>query len=137
MTRLMPSVKFFLDQNFHPKFKPISISPNIYIKIQDFMETQNNTSDKLTIVIPLKDTCGESMETAIEISGAHINYLIPIQTKVIQYLFDDEPWTKVGQSLVYVNDKAFDKIDVVKLLLDNGETKRYEFWFDISECFGS
>ena len=101
------------------------------------MEIPKTYSDKLTIVIPLKETCGESIENAIQISGVHINYLIPIQTKVIQYLFDDEPWTKVGQSLVYVNDKAFDKIDVVKLLLDEGETKRYEFWFDISECFGS
>ena len=101
------------------------------------MEIPKTYSDKLTIVIPLKETSGESMETAIEISGVHFNHIIPIQASIIKYLFDDEPWTKVGQSLVYVNDKAFDKIDVVKLLLDNGETKRYEFWFDISECFGS
>jgi hypothetical protein len=26
---------------------------------------------------------------------------------------------------------------VVRLLLDDGSTKRYEFWFDISECFGN
>ena len=100
------------------------------------MEIPKTYSDKLTIIIPLKETCGESIQTAIEISGVHINHLIPIQKQIIQYLFDDEPWTKVGQSLVYVNDKAFDKIEVVKLLLENGETKRYEFWFDISECYG-
>ena len=100
------------------------------------METQNNTSDKLTIVIPLKETCGESIENAIKISGVHINHLIPIQASIIKHLFDDEPWTKIGQSLVYVNDKAFDKIEVVKLLLEDGSTKRYEFWFDISECYG-
>ena len=101
------------------------------------MEIPKTYSDKLTISIPLNETCGESMETAIEISGVHINHLIPIQASIIKYLFDEEPWTKVGQSLVYVNDKAFDKIEVVKLLLEDGETKRYEFWFDISECFGS
>ena len=100
------------------------------------MEIPKTYSDKLTIFIPLKETCGESIENAIQISGVHINHLIPIQASIIKHLFDDEPWTKVGQSLVYVNDKAFDKIDVVKLLLDNGETKRYEFWFDISECYG-
>ena len=55
------------------------------------MEIPKTYSDKLTIVIPLKETCGESIQTAIEISGVHINYLIPIQTKIIQYLFDDEP----------------------------------------------
>lgn len=101
------------------------------------MEIPKTYSDKLTIVIPLKETSGESMDSAIQISGVHINYLIPIQKKIIQYLYDNEPWTKVGQSLVFVNQKAYDKIEVVKLLLDDGETKRYEFWFDISECFGS
>ena len=100
------------------------------------MEIPKTYSDKLTIVIPLKETCGESIENAIVISAIHINHLIPIQKQIIQYLFDDEPWTKVGQSLVYVNDKAFDKIEVVRLLLEDGETKRYEFWFDISECYG-
>jgi hypothetical protein len=136
MTRLMPSVKFFLDQNFHPKFKPISISPNIYYKIQDFMETQNNTSDKLTIIIPLKDTCGESMETAIEISGAHINYVIPIQNKIIDYLMNEIPWTKTEQSLIFAeNDRKYDKIGAVDLM-DDGSTRNYEFWVDITECFG-
>lgn len=77
-----------------------------------------------------------NLEAAIEISGVHINYLIPIQKKIIQYLFDNEPWTKVGQSLVYVNQKAYDKIEVVRLLLEDGKTKRYEFWFDISKCYG-
>ncbi len=96
------------------------------------MEIPKTYSDKLTIVIPLKETCGESMDSAIQISGVHINHLIPIQASIIKHLFDDEPGTKVGQSLVYVNDKAFDKIEVVKLLLEDGETKRYEFWFDIS-----
>jgi hypothetical protein len=100
------------------------------------MEIPKTYSDKLTIVIPLNKSCGESIKNAIKISGVHTNYLIPIQTKVIQYLFDDEPWTKIGQSLVYVNEKAYDKIDVVKLLLEDGETKRNEFWFDISECYG-
>jgi hypothetical protein len=100
------------------------------------METPKTYSDKLTISIPLNETCGESMESAIQISGVHINYLIPIQKKIIQYLFDNEPWTKVGQSLVFVNQKGYDKIEVVKLLLDDGKTKRYEFWFDISECYG-
>lgn len=100
------------------------------------METPKTYSDKLTIVIPLKETCGTSMETAIEISGVHINHLIPIEASIIKHIFDDEPWTKVGQSFVFVNEKAYDKIEVVKLVLDNGETKRYEYWFDISECYG-
>jgi hypothetical protein len=100
------------------------------------MEIPKTYSDKLTIVVPLKETCGESIENAIVISGVHINHLIPIQKQIIQYLFDDEPWTKVGQSPVFVNKKYYDKIEVMKLILENGETKRYEFWFDISECFG-
>lgn len=101
------------------------------------METQNYTSDKLTITIPLKEICGESMETAIEISGAHINYVIPIQNKIIDYLMDDMPWTKTEQSLIFAeNDKKYDKISVVGLI-DDGSTRSYEFWFDITECFGN
>ncbi len=40
------------------------------------METPKTYSDKLTITIPLKETCGETMETAIEISGVHFNQVI-------------------------------------------------------------
>lgn len=43
-------------------------------------------------------------------------------------------WTKTEQSLIFANDKKYDKIGVVGLM-DNGETKKYEFWFDITECF--
>ena len=74
------------------------------------METSKTTSDKLTIVIPLKETCGESMETAIEISGVHFNQIIPIETSIIHYLMDDMHWTKAEQSLIFANNKKYDKI---------------------------
>ena len=46
------------------------------------------------------------METAIEISGAHINYDIPIQNKIIDYLMNEIPWTKTEQSFIFAeNDK--------------------------------
>ena len=99
------------------------------------METPKTISDKLIVTIPLNQASGESMETAIQINCPHINYLIPIQNKIIHYIFDDEPWTKVGQSLYIVNEKKYDKIEVVRLLLEDGETKRYEFWFDITGCY--
>lgn len=89
----------------------------------------------LIIKIPFTATGGETMETAIQISGVHRNYLIDIQKRIIQYLFDNEPWTKVGQSFIFTKDKAYDKIEVVRLLLENGDTKRYEFWFDITGCY--
>lgn len=98
------------------------------------METEMKDLGKLTIIIPLNDNLGDSMETAIEISGAHINLVIPIQSKIIQYLLDDEPWTKAEQSLIIVNEKKYDKLIVVQLL-DDGLTQEHEFWFDITECF--
>ena len=98
------------------------------------METPKTTSNKLTITIPLKETCGESMETAIEISGVHFNQIIPIETSIVHYLMDDMHWTKTEQSLIFANDKKYDKIGVVGLM-DDGSTRSYDFWFDITECF--
>lgn len=98
------------------------------------MEKQKTTPDKLTIVIPNNESCGETMEAAIKISGVHFNQIIPIETSIIHYLMDDMHWTKTEQSLIFANDKKFDKISVVGLM-DNGSTRNHEFWFDITECF--
>ncbi|MCZ8168252.1 MAG: hypothetical protein ACK5RV_10505 [Flavobacterium sp.] len=98
------------------------------------MEIQKNNSYKLTITIPLNEACGETMEAAIEISGVHFNQIIPIETSIIHYLVDDMHWTKTEQSLIFANDKKYDKIGVVGLM-DDGSTSNYEFWFDITECF--
>lgn len=99
------------------------------------METPKTTTENLTLTIPLKETCGESMEAAIEISGVHFNQIIPIETSIIHYLMDDLHWTKTEQSLIFANDKKYDKIGVVGLM-DDGSTRSYNFWFDITECFG-
>ena len=100
------------------------------------MEITTTTPNKLTITIPLKETCGESMETAIEISGVHFNQIIPIETSIIHHLMDDMHWTKTEQSLIFANDKKYDKIGVIGLM-DDCSTRNYEFWFDITECFGN
>lgn len=89
----------------------------------------------LVIKIPFIAKGGQTMETAIQISGVHRNYLIDIQKRIIKYIFDNEPWTKVGQSLIFTKDNVYDKIEVVKLVLDNGDTEKYEFWFDITGCY--
>ncbi|MFY8213142.1 MAG: hypothetical protein ACOVKJ_01680 [Flavobacterium sp.] len=99
------------------------------------MELKNNTTNNLSIIIPLIDTCGDSMESAIQINCFHSNFVIPIQNKIIDYLMDDMPWAKTEQSLIFAdNDKKFDKIGVIGLLGD-GSTQKHEFWFDITECF--
>ncbi|WP_264509984.1 hypothetical protein [Flavobacterium sp. N1719] len=100
------------------------------------METPKTTPEKLTITIPLKETCGESMETAIEISGVHFNQIIPIESSIIHHLMDDKHWTKAEQSLIFANNKKYDKIGVIGLV-DDGSISYYDFWFDITECFGN
>lgn len=123
-------------QNFSPKIlNPLHSIQIFIIKRLTIMETPKTTPDKLTITIPLKETCGVSMETAIEISGVHFNQIIPIETSIIHYLMDDMHWTKTEQSLIFANDKKYDKIGVVGLM-DDGSTHSNEFWFDITECFG-
>lgn len=122
----------FFQKIFTQNLSPFTWHPDIYNK-STIMETPKTTPDKLTITIPLKETCGESLEAAIEISGVHFNQVIPIETSIIHYLMDDMHWTKTEQSLIFANDKKFDKIGVVGLM-DDGSTRSYEFWFDITEC---
>ena len=74
------------------------------------MEILKTNSDKLTFVIPLKETCGESIETAIEISGVHFNQIIPIESSIIQYLMDDMHWTKTEQYLIFAEGQAMRRI---------------------------
>jgi hypothetical protein len=130
----MPFVKNFFQNFFTQNFIPFPRQPDIYSKTT-IMKTPKTTPDKLTITIPLKETCGESMETAIEISGVHFNQIIPIESSIIHYLMDDMHWTKAEQSLIFANDKKYDKIGVIGLV-DDGSISYYDFWFDITECFG-
>lgn len=52
----------------------------------------------------------------------------------ITNILDDENWDKVEQSLIYDDDKKFDKITIHHHMSD-GEVVEIVFWFDITECY--
>jgi hypothetical protein len=134
---MMMFAKFSWTKIFTKNLRPFPYLQIFIIKQTTIMEIQENKSNNLIIIIPLIDTCGDSIESAIQINCMHINYVIPIQNKIIDYLMDDMPWTKTEQSLIFAeNDKRYDKIGVVGLSHD-GSTQKHEFWFDITECFES
>ncbi len=90
--------------------------------------------DELNIIIPVSDNLGNSKAKAIRISCPDSMLIVFIENEIIDLILKEEPWKKVEQSLIFDEDKKYDVISVIELL-DDGTTKRHEFWFDITECF--
>jgi hypothetical protein len=92
--------------------------------------------DELNIRIPVSYNLGDSKATAIRISCPDSMLIVLVENEIIDLMLKEEPWRKVEQSLVFDEDKKYDVITVIELL-DGGLTKKHEFWFDITKCFGS
>ncbi len=59
---------------------------------------------------------------------------IGIQNEYISIILDSENWDKAEQSLIYEDDKKFDKITIHQYFNDGDVIERV-FWFDITECY--
>lgn len=90
--------------------------------------------DELNIVIPIYDSIGHSKENAIRIRCDDTHIITLIQNEIIDAILQEEPWRKTEQSLILDNDRKYEMITVIELLED-GSTKKHEFWFDITQCF--
>ncbi len=92
--------------------------------------------DELNITIPVTENLGDSKENAIRISCIDSHLIVLIENEIIDLILNEEPWKKLEQALLFDEDKKYDVIKVIELL--NGDlTKKHEFWFDITDCFGS
>jgi hypothetical protein len=77
---------------------------------------------------------GDSKENAIRISCDDSHFILLIENEIIDTILQEEPWRKIEQSLIFDDYSKYDMITVIELLED-GSTKKHEFWFDITECF--
>jgi hypothetical protein len=89
--------------------------------------------DELNITIPVFQDLGDTKENAIKLSCKDNMVVTFIENEIINTILKEEPWKKVEQSLILDSDQKYDMITVIELL-DDGSTKKYIFWFDITDC---
>ena len=77
---------------------------------------------------------GLSKEQPVIITSEVKSNFIRVQNQYISIILDSENWDKAEQSLIYEDDKKYDKITIHQFFND-GDVIESVFWFDITECF--
>jgi outer membrane lipoprotein-sorting protein len=57
-----------------------------------------------------------------------------VENEFISAMLNEGYWKKVQQSLIFDDDRKYDKITIHNFL-DNADVVQRVFWFDITECF--
>jgi hypothetical protein len=104
-------------------------------QISNVMDITKSLIDELKLLIQLKENIGDSKENSIKLNRKYKDSVVMIENLVIDLILVYQPWRKNKQSLIFDMDNVYDSIEVNQML-DNGKTKKHEFWFDITECFG-
>ena len=107
----------------------------MHYQISNVMDISKSLIEELKLLIQLKENIGDSKENSIKLNRKYKDSVVMIENLVIDLFLIYQPWRKNKQSLIFHMDNVYDLIEVNQLL-DNGETKRHAFWFDITECFG-
>ncbi len=103
-------------------------------QISNVMDISKSLIDELKLLIQLKENIGDSKENSIKLNRKYKDSFVMIENLVIDLILIFKPWRKYKQSLIFDMDNVYDLIEVNQML-DNGEIKKHEFWFDITECF--
>lgn len=78
---------------------------------------------------------GLSKEQPVIITSEAKSNFIRVQNEYISIILDSENWDKAEQSLIYDDDKKYDKI-IIHQYFNDGDVIERVFWFDITTCFG-
>ena len=98
------------------------------------MDIQQYIYNNTGVLLPISGGNGQSQEQAV-VLGSEAKYrLIQVESDFISAMLDDGYWKKVGQSLIFDDDRKYDKITIHNFLDDGAMVERV-FWFDITECF--
>jgi hypothetical protein len=108
---------------------------NMHNQISNVMDISKSLIEELKLLIQLKENIGDSKENSIKLNRKYKDSVVMIENLVIDLILIYQPWRKNKQSLIFDMDNVYDLIEVNQML-DNGEIKKHEFWFDITECFG-
>ena len=88
------------------------------------------------VLLPISGGNGQSKDQAVVIASEAKNVLIKAENEFISATLDEGYWKKVEQSLIIEDEKKYDKITILNFI-ENGDEVEREFWFDITECFGT
>jgi hypothetical protein len=99
------------------------------------MDIQQYIFTNTGVHLPISGGNGLSQDQAVVIASKVKYRLIQVENEFISVMLEEGYWKKVEQSLVFDDDKKYDKITINNFLNDGGVVERV-FWFDITECFG-
>ena len=100
------------------------------------MDIQKYINSQTKAKLPITGSgIGFSKKLPVIITSEAKSNFIWVQNEYISTFLDDENWDKAEQSLIFDDDKKFDKITIQHFTSD-GEVVERLFWFDITECFG-
>ena len=100
------------------------------------MDIQQHILNNTGVLLPISGGNGQSQDQAVVIDSKAKYMLIQVENEFISAMLDEGYWKKVEQSLIFDDDKKYDKITIHNFL-DDGVVFERVFWFDITECFGS
>lgn len=98
------------------------------------MDIQQYILNNTGVLLPISGSNGQSQDQAVVITSKAKYRLIQVENEFISAMLDEGYWKKVSQSLIFEDDKKYDKITIRHLLDDGGVVERV-FWFDITECY--
>ena len=99
------------------------------------MDIQKYINSQTRVMLPITGTgIGLSKEQPVIITSEAKHNFIGVQNEYINTFLDNENWDKVEQSLIFDDDKKFDKITIHQYRSDGDVVERV-FWFDITECY--
>ena len=99
------------------------------------MDIQKYIYNHTKAILPITGSGnGLSKELPVIITSEGKHNFIRVQNEYISIILDDENWDKAEQSLIYDDDKKYDKITIHQYFNDGDVIERV-FWFDITECF--
>lgn len=99
------------------------------------MDIQKYIYSQTRVMLPITGSgIGLSKEQSVIMTCEAKHNFIRVQNEYISIILDSENWDKAEQSLIYDDDKKYDKITIHQFFNDGDVIERV-FWFDITECF--
>jgi hypothetical protein len=98
------------------------------------MDIQQYIFTNTSALLPISGGNGQSQDQAAVIDSKAKYRLIQVENEFISAMLDEGYWKKLEQSLIFDDDRKYDKITIHNFL-DDGEVVEREFWFDVTECF--
>jgi hypothetical protein len=98
------------------------------------MDIQQYIFNKTGVLLPISGGDGQSQDQAVVIDSKAKYRLISVENEFISAMLDDGNWKKISQSLIFDDERKYDKI-TIRHFLDDGDVIERVFWFDVTECF--